>query len=191
LTLNSEKDIKNQSIPAVVLAVVKYAVFVLYLFLVIKVLLLKFGSMDLDLLYAGWQLTMTNPEMLLERLHYRGNLVPFHEIEGYISAIRDSGSMHSLVNLLGNVIAFLPLGFMLPLPFSKRFQSLGKVVLLSFLFSLGLEVAQLVTSSGTFDVDDILLNTTGGALGYSVYVSYQLIGWWKSKKPRTLMSEAN
>ncbi len=184
-------NVRSHSTSAVMVALLKYAVFALYLYLVIKILLLKFGSMELELIYGQWQQSVSNPSSIWERLQYRGNLVPFHEIERYLVAIRESGSVHSLINFLGNVIAFMPFGFMVPLLFSKKLQSLGKVVLLSFLFSLGLETTQLVTNCGIFDVDDILLNTTGGALGYGVYLSYRLMFWWKSGKSRTLMSEAH
>jgi glycopeptide antibiotics resistance protein len=35
-----------------------------------------------------------------------------------------------------------------------------------FLVSLGFEVAQLVTGIGIFDIDDLILNVTGGIIGY-------------------------
>ena len=44
------------------------------------------------------------------------------------------------------------------------------MLLLGFLLSLGVEVVQLLTRVGTFDVDDVLLNTIGVALGYVVYL---------------------
>ncbi|WP_312109163.1 VanZ family protein [Brevibacillus reuszeri] len=184
-------NVRKEPTSGVMVALLKYGVFALYLFLVFKILLLKFGSMELELFYGQWQQSVSNPSSIWERLQYRGNLVPFHEIERYLVAIRESGSVHSIINLFGNIIAFMPFGFMVPLLFSKKAQSLSKVVALSFLFSLGLETTQLVTNCGIFDVDDILLNTTGGALGYSVYLSYRLMFWWKSKKSRTLVSEAH
>ena len=41
----------------------------------------------------------------------------------------------------------------------------GFVFCISFLF----EVTQLITGVGIFDVDDLLLNTTGGIIGYILY----------------------
>ena len=35
--------------------------------------------------------------------------------------------------------------------------------------SLAFETTQLLTGLGVFDVDDIILNTSGGALGYIIY----------------------
>ena len=40
----------------------------------------------------------------------------------------------------------------------------------SLLLSLGVEVMQLITRVGSFDVDDIFLNTLGGVLGYIIFV---------------------
>jgi len=44
------------------------------------------------------------------------------------------------------------------------------VLVLSFLLSLGYEVTQLLTGIGIFDVDDLMLNTLGGIMGYVVYM---------------------
>ena len=49
------------------------------------------------------------------------------------------------------------------------FRSCGRwhtVFLLSFLFTLGIETVQLVFKVGSFDVDDMFLNTIGGIAGY-------------------------
>ncbi|MED4569052.1 VanZ family protein [Brevibacillus agri] len=154
-----------------------YAVFAVYLYLVIKVLLLKFSSLDIELLQIQWQMLSNDPTSIVERLRYRGNLVPFHEIQNYVSQIRNGQSGHSFVNLVGNIVAFMPFGLMLPLLFAKKAGSVGKVAWLSFLFSLGLETTQLVLSCGTFDVDDLLLNTVGGILGYGVYLVLWFVFW--------------
>ncbi len=43
----------------------------------------------------------------------------------------------------------------------------------AFLFVLGIEVFQLFSAFGAFDVDDILLNCVGAVLGYFVYLAYE------------------
>ena len=40
--------------------------------------------------------------------------------------------------------------------------------------SLGVEVMQLLTKVGSFDVDDILLNTVGGVIGFLIYMTGDL-----------------
>lgn len=155
--------------PLGLVTIVGYIVFALYLFLVVKILLFKFGSLDRELLTAQWEIVRSDPGAILERFHTRANLVPFHEIQSYLQAIQQNGSGHSLVNFAGNIVAFMPFGFLLPLLFAKKASGMGKVVWLSFLLSLLLETTQLVMSCGTFDVDDLLLNTTGGLSGYVMY----------------------
>ena len=68
-------------------------------------------------------------------------------------------------NLLGNIVAFIPYGMLLPL-LAHNQRKFYRVVLLSFDFSLLVELVQLVSKVGSFDVDDLILNTIGGAIGY-------------------------
>ncbi len=42
-------------------------------------------------------------------------------------------------------------------------------ILSGFSISLTIEVIQLITKVGCFDVDDMILNTLGAALGYGIY----------------------
>ena len=73
-----------------------------------------------------------------------------------------------ITNLVGNVFAFSPFGFLLPVMTEKK-RGLIKVVLGSFLFSLIIESCQYIFKVGVFDVDDFLLNTIGGLIGYIIY----------------------
>ena len=68
-------------------------------------------------------------------------------------------------NLAGNVVAFMPFGFFLPILWQKSGKLLY-VTFWSFSFSLVVETIQLVYKVGTFDVDDLFLNTLGGIFGY-------------------------
>lgn len=71
------------------------------------------------------------------------------------------------LNLAGNVIAFMPFGFLLPLLSDNRTNWFATTIC-AFAFSLFAETVQLVLKLGSFDVDDLLLNTIGGLLGYIV-----------------------
>lgn len=148
-------------------------VFVLYLFVVVKILLFKFGWIRFDLLFSTVSGGFDRSDSIGERLMRRGNLIPFHEIRNYVHYLWVGGNTHSTINFLGNVAAFLPFGFLLPFLHRTRYCTLWKVALLSFLFSLCLEVVQLFGNIGTFDVDDLLLNTTGGILGYGGFKLYR------------------
>ncbi|MCR5624398.1 MAG: VanZ family protein [Lachnospiraceae bacterium] len=101
---------------------------------------------------------------------YRYNFEPFSEIKRNISLWNTSGyKLYVIYNLFGNVICFMPFGFFVPAIFysKKRFLI---VFLSSFSFTVLIEVTQLLTRVGSFDIDDIILNTVGGIFGFIVYL---------------------
>lgn len=99
---------------------------------------------------------------------YRYNLEPFKEIKRFWSNRDSLGWSSVITNLVGNIVAFAPFGFFLPMLCQKRKNLIG-CVLLSALFSLAVETVQLFTKVGAFDVDDILLNAIGGLVGFLCY----------------------
>jgi glycopeptide antibiotics resistance protein len=84
------------------------------------------------------------------------------------------GFVTVLANLLGNILIFVPFGFVLPFMY-KRCRSFLFMTLLTFEVSLVIEVVQLITRVGIFDVDDLLLNTIGGMVGYMLFRIFDLI----------------
>lgn len=99
---------------------------------------------------------------------YHYNLVPFQEISRYLHYWRKIGVLRALLNLAGNVVGFIPFGMLLP---TIREKKIGffKVFLLSFELSLLIEISQLLLRTGSCDVDDLILNTLGGCIGYGIY----------------------
>ena len=97
------------------------------------------------------------------------NLTLFATIDRYIHVLRnmeDSGlRREAVVNLGGNVIMFLPLGFFVSFLWERlrRFSLFLPAVLAVI---LGIELTQLLTALGCFDVDDIFLNVIGAYMGY-------------------------
>ncbi|MCX7748313.1 MAG: VanZ family protein [Clostridia bacterium] len=110
----------------------------------------------------------------------RYNIRPFNTISRFIEHY-DQVTFHSwVINLIGNVVVFMPFGFFLPILF-RKINGLGKAFLISMLFSLCAEMIQFIFNVGWFDVDDILLNTAGAVLGFVLYkglvgVKNRLIG---------------
>lgn len=96
---------------------------------------------------------------------YHYNLMPLKEIKRFIIYRKALGAKAVCFNLLGNIVAFIPYGMLLPL-LAHNQRKFYRVVLLSFDFSLLVELVQLVSKVGSFDVDDLILNTIGGAIGY-------------------------
>lgn len=72
---------------------------------------------------------------------------------------------HSVINLFGNVIMFMPYGFCTPRLF-ERFRRFGMFVLLSLGILLSVETIQVLTLRGSFDIDDIILNMLGAIIGF-------------------------
>lgn len=105
---------------------------------------------------------------------YHYNLIPFHEIKRFIQYRDILGNTAVLLNLLGNVAAFLPFGAMLPV-FSRKCKNAMFTTFVSFELSLLVETLQLISKVGSFDVDDLMLNTLGGMLGYLCYWCAQKI----------------
>ena len=109
---------------------------------------------------------------------YHYNLVPFREIKRFLVHRETLGIMAVMLNLVGNIVAFVPYGLFLPIMFPKN-RSLWRIALLTFDFSFAVEVIQLVGKVGSFDVDDLMLNTLGGILGYLLFV---VLNWIRRKK---------
>lgn len=98
----------------------------------------------------------------------RYNLIPFKTIGNYLK-YRDYVDSKTLwINLMGNIIAFIPMGFFVPVLFKKG-RGLIKVFLFSAMFSLLMECFQYIFVVGTFDVDDVFLNTWGGMIGFFLF----------------------
>lgn len=101
------------------------------------------------------------------RTEYSYNLELFREIKRYIewAKLTDTGLHHMMLNVWGNVLCFVPFGFLVPIIYRKLRKAV-LVIPLTFLFSFMVELLQLIFKIGSFDVDDLVLNTSGGILGY-------------------------
>ena len=100
---------------------------------------------------------------------YRYNLEFFKEIRRFIHYRNVVGMESFVVNILGNIFAFTPLGFFLPM-ISKNKRGIVNVTLLCFEVSMFIELVQLIYKIGAYDVDDLVMNTLGGLLGYLIYL---------------------
>ncbi|MDQ0887815.1 glycopeptide antibiotics resistance protein [Paenibacillus sp. V4I9] len=98
----------------------------------------------------------------------------FYFIGDWLSIYRNNGldwSFWNSVKLsLYNLIMLMPLGIYLPMLF--KLKRISKSILTVFLVSLTIEISQLILGylgfvrSREFDVDDLILNTLGGTIGY-------------------------
>lgn len=94
------------------------------------------------------------------------NLLPLKVLfETYRKVFINLNINYFIINFLGNIIMFMPIGFFIPLLWEIPDK---KIIIVGFLFSLFIEVCQLFLNRGT-DVDDLILNTLGTILGLLVY----------------------
>ncbi|MFC0216615.1 VanZ family protein [Paenibacillus chartarius] len=142
-----------------------HVMLVLYGYVLIKIILFKFRPVELKAFMGRMKKSLNDPDLIMLRLHH-GNLTPFAEITRSV----DEASVHGLVNLFGNVLIFMPFGLLLGFLSAGRKISAGGALLLSFALSLSLEGAQLLYMIGQFDVDDLILNASGGWLGFMSFI---------------------
>ena len=100
---------------------------------------------------------------------YRYNLIPFREISRFYTYKELVGFSSFMLNLFGNILVFIPFGFILPIILIRR-RKLFNVILSTFFLSLMIETIQLFLRVGAFDVDDLILNTLGGVIGYILFL---------------------
>ena len=92
-------------------------------------------------------------------------------------AVRE-GNAGSLLQIIGNIVMFLPWGFLIPYIW-KKMRSFSFVLFASLGFTLMIESMQLITKRGLFELDDMVHNTVGGILGYGIFLIWIK---WKNRK---------
>ena len=104
-----------------------------------------------------------------DNIQDRINLVPFKTIMNFV---KEFDSMYStsqiMLNLFGNVCAFMPMALFLLLLFKRQNKAFQFVITLTLMI-LGIEFLQLITGSGRFDIDDLILNLFGAVLVYLLF----------------------
>lgn len=144
--------------------------FTLYVYTLFKIILFKFGSMDMTFLWKQLKISLGNPDYI-SRQFQKGNLIPFKEISRTIHDI----SSHGLINLVGNFVIFMPYGILLGLMLRNKKISVIDAFILSLGLSLILECAQAFFSIGRYDVDDLILNSSGGLIGFITFKLFAML----------------
>lgn len=142
-----------------ILKVVLMISFVIYLLALISLLFLGTRS-----IYV-W-----DDVSFIEYIQFSSNFVPFQTISIYINALFD-GSMNidiPIKNLFGNLLMFLPMGIYLPY-LAKKVNKLDTFIVSMIIFLLSIEMIQVVTRLGSFDIDDLILNMVGALIGFGIW----------------------
>ena len=130
--------------------------FAAYLILMVKVILFKYLGFE-DIIRGGYS-------------QFRSlNLRPFDTILGFWRIAEENHQyLWAFSNVFGNMLLYIPFGYCLPL-LSEKMRKVQRTCLAVFLSSFLLESLQYLLYLGSADIDDLILNTLGGTIGYLVW----------------------
>ena len=89
------------------------------------------------------------------------NLIPFNSIKQLLNS--RLGLKFGLYNIAGNFLMLTPLSILLPL-ISDKFRKFWNMFLVLILTPFIIEISQYLLKLGSFDIDDIILNTSGALI---------------------------
>ncbi len=99
-------------------------------------------------------------------------LQPFRTLRLFWQALTTSQypamRWHALVNLLGNVAMFVPLGLLVPWIW-QRWRKFWRHILLMTAVIVAVELSQFALGLGSCDIDDLILNLVGTTLGFRLW----------------------
>ena len=135
--------------------------FILYLIILLSITLLN------DYFYRGNKVLIFNQKYLNYYLKYYVNLKPFKMISFFIKAYLNGNLSfkYLLTNIGGNIVIFIPFAFFLPQLFIKQ-KKFYIFFITTSLIIISIELLQLITFSGTCDIDDYILNIIGASIGF-------------------------
>lgn len=109
----------------------------------------------------------------------RANFIPLKTVY-YYGSLKENLET-GIQNIGGNILLLIPYGFLIPLafPFMNKLSRLSLFVLFT---SLVFELIQFFTGLGNFDVDDLLLNTVGGILGFLILLLFFQMSTFNRKR---------
>ena len=107
-----------------------------------------------------------------DQVHQYLNLRPFKTISLYwrllVKPVRPVLTRLAVYNLAGNILLFLPMGVLIPAVW-EHFRRIGRVLLLVAGMVAAAELIQVLILAGSCDIDDVILNLLGAALGYPLH----------------------
>lgn len=128
-------------------------VFIFYIICLYQITALRFGGI-------GWSF-----ENMVER-QTRVNAIPLVILWQWV----EKGVWwHLFYNVVGNCIWFVPLGVLLPAIYRSYRKHLGRTVFIGLMVSTSIEILQFVLCTGVTDIDDVIFNTFGTAMGYLIW----------------------
>nr|MBA5586997.1 VanZ family protein [Anaerobacillus isosaccharinicus]QOY38675.1 VanZ family protein [Anaerobacillus isosaccharinicus] len=91
------------------------------------------------------------------------NFIPFRSI--YRIAVYSPTIVDPIKILIGNIILFIPFGFLAPIAIKKLRKSVLITTGLGMLLSIAIESSQFLFTYRVSNIDDVILNTLGAFIG--------------------------
>lgn len=108
-------------------------------------------------------------DMLSDYMRNSFNIIPFKTISKFTLGFLNStvALKYVVINILGNILAFMPFALFIPILFPKL-DNTKKFCIFMIVVIMLVEFLQFVTFSGSFDIDDLILNLLGAFIAYKV-----------------------
>lgn len=141
---------------------------IVYFLLVVCILVISFAT------FLEWIIICLLDGREIFAIERSLNLIPFNFItETWLMSARKQ-----ITQIIANIIMFLPMGFIFPIAFAK-IRKLWSTTICMMLFSFLIEFIQYFIGRSA-DIDDLMLNTLGGILGYGIFYVCSIL--FKDKK---------
>ena len=129
----------------------------------------------------GWVIAIVYMAVLLRITVFRSDFLKhdlftngclhYLPLDNYMQMLRDREYFVFLYLFVGNIIWFIPFGFLLPF-LTGRPKTVPMILLSGFLLSFAIEFSQYAFGTGDTELDDLVLNTLGTLLGFLIYRVY-------------------
>lgn len=136
-------------------------VFILYLGILFLVLVLKYPTGMVSSSIRAWKNGA-------EVVRLEPQLIPFGTIIPYIEQARAISDWF-VKNLACNIVMFMPFGILYPALAKKQKNKCRRTIISACIISICIEIFQYISAFGHCDIDDVILNVSGTALGYAIY----------------------
>lgn len=148
-------------------------VFIIYCIILSILLLFKF-----DLSINSIMEKINSVRWSREQGAWNINLIPFRTISSQLCLLKIIPTI-VIKNIVGNIIIFVPFGFLYPIGYEKT-RKYHKTFLAGLVYILIVEFIQFICMLGSFDVDDIILNSIGVFCGYVIFEI--ILKVWRQRK---------
>lgn len=166
----------HRMIPILVIGVLIYGVFLLLMKKRVEKRHRKAYQSHICRILLSLEIAFVFVMTLYGRTAEPGRGVSFRPLASYIEAFQP-GNIELLLQVIMNILMFVPLGMLLPLNFNC-FKKNKYVILTALVISVEIESAQGVLQIGMFEVDDILGNVLGAEIGF---LCYDVAKWLKKR----------